>query len=249
MTDGPLAMNPFVDIHLHPPPEAYPIDVTRIETITVRCPVRGRGLVIREITPSGDPALFAFFAALVAQGGELALESDAPLVPELARIGLLVTDDEIVDWPRFEVPLEPAADAGLAPDPAAASAAASAAGSAAASAAASDAGSAAASNAGSDAASNAASDVASAAASDAASDAGSDAASAAASDAASDVASDAGWIVSPTFRFQPAFALHPDVRWPADYDEQDGRLACFAPGPAFWIGDPAAFVAPFWVAP
>src|SRR6185503_4297084 len=49
--------------------------------------------------------------------------------------------------------------------------------------------------------------------------------------------------------FQPAFALHPGVGWPADYDEQDGRLRCFAPGPAFWVGDPGGIVTPSWVTP
>jgi len=173
ITDTPLAMNPFVDIHIHPAPEAFPIDAARIETIAVKCPVRGRGLLVRELTPSGDPALFAFFAALVVRGGELELDSDAPLVSELVRIGFLVADDDIVEWPQLAIPL------GEAP--------------------------------------------------------------------ASAPAPDAGWIVSSTFRFQPAFALHPDLRWPADYQEQDGRLRCFAPGPAFWVGEPAAFVAPFWV--
>jgi len=163
-------MNPFVDVHVHPAPEVYPIDVARIETITVKCPVRGRGLVVRELTPAGDPALFAFFLALVAQGGELALDSDAPLVEALARIGFLVEDDDVVAWPQLAIPL-PAAPA----------------------------------------------------------------------------VPDVRWIVAPTFRFQASFALHPGVAWPADYDEQDGRLRCFAPGPAFWVGDPAAEASPFWV--
>jgi hypothetical protein len=148
--------------------------VTRIEVITVRCPVRGRGLVTRELTAARDPALFAFFRALVARDGELELDSDAPVVAELARIGFLVVDQEIVDWPRFAVPLE---DAPAAATP------------------------------------------------------------------------DAAWVVSTTFQLQPAFALHPGVRWPADYAEQDGRLRCFTPGPAFWVGDPAELVAAFWVTP
>jgi hypothetical protein len=169
----PLAMNPFVDIHLHPAPEAYPIDVARIEVITVRCPVRGRGLVIRELTPAGDPALFGFFVELVARGGELELDSDAALAPALAGIGFLVAPDEVVDWPRFAVPLPDAPATSPLPD--------------------------------------------------------------------------ATWIASPSLRFQPAFALHPGVRWPADYDEQEGRLRCFAPGPVLWIGDPAARVEPYWV--
>jgi hypothetical protein len=178
MHDAPLAMNPFVDIHLHPQPEVAPIDLARIETITVRCPVRGRGIVTRDLTRAGDPALFAFFAALVAQGGELALDSDAPLVPELARIGFLVVDDDIVAWPAFSVPLPPA--------PAAAPATGR----------------------------NAAPD---------------------------------GWLVADGVLFQPAFAPHPALRWPADYDEQDGRLRCFETGPALWVGDPTALVEPFWV--
>ena len=173
VTDAPLAMNPFVDIHIHPAPEAYPIDVARIATITVKCPVRVRGLLVRDLTPSGDPALFAFFAALVLRDGELELDSDAPLVSELVRIGFLVVDHDVVAWPQLEIPL--AEVSARAPRP------------------------------------------------------------------------DARWIVASTFRFQPAFALHPDVRWPADYQEQDGRLRCFAPGPAFWVGDPDQLVAPFWV--
>jgi hypothetical protein len=47
--------------------------------------------------------------------------------------------------------------------------------------------------------------------------------------------------------FQPAFALHPGVRWPADYDEQDGHLRCFAAGPAIWVGDPDRFTSPYWL--
>jgi hypothetical protein len=164
-------MNPFVDIHIHPAPEAYPIDLARIEVITVKCPVRGRGLVIRELTAAGDPALFAFFRQLVGRDGELELDSDAPLVDALTGIGFLVADDDVVAWPQLAIPLDDAAG----PVPG------------------------------------------------------------------------ASWIVAPTFRFQPAFALHPDVRWPADYDEQDGRLRCFAPGPAFWLGEPTALVSPRWV--
>jgi hypothetical protein len=173
MSDHALAMNPFVDIHIHPAPEAYPIDLARIETITVKCPVRGRGLVIHELTATGDPALFAFFRQLVARDGELELDSDAPLVEALATIGFLVEDDDVVAWPQLEIPLDDADG----PTP------------------------------------------------------------------------DATWIVAPSFRFQPAFALHPDVRWPVDYDEQDGRLRCFAPGPAFWLGEPTELVAPRWVRP
>jgi hypothetical protein len=168
-----LVMNPFVDIHVHPAPEAFPIDVARIEVISVKCPVRGRGLVIRELTRLVDPQLFAFFAGLVANHGELALDSDAPLVSALIDIGFLVLDDDIVDWPQFRVPLDDAPAAAPAPD--------------------------------------------------------------------------GRWIVSPTLLFQPSFALHPGVRWPADYDEQDGRLRCFAPGPAFWLGAPDQLVSPFWL--
>ena len=171
MSDQPLAMNPFVDIHIHPAPEAYPIDLARIEVITVKCPVRGRGLRIRELT-AADPALFAFFCQLVARAGELELDSDAPLIDALIDLGFLVEDAEIVAWPELAIEL---ADGAAAPG--------------------------------------------------------------------------ADWIVAPSFRFQPAFALHPGVRWPADYDAQDGRLRCFAPGPAFWVGEPSALVAPRWVGP
>jgi len=173
VTEQPLVMNPFVDLHIHPAPEAYPIDVARIETITVACPVRGRGLLVHALTRAEQPALFGFFLGLVARDGELALDSDAPLVPELAAIGFLVVDDEIVEWPQLAVPLPEAPDDAVAPGP--------------------------------------------------------------------------GWRVASTFLFQPAFALHPGVRWPADYQEQDGRMRCFAPGPAFWLGEPAALVEAFWV--
>lgn len=54
-----------------------------------------------------------------------------------------------------------------------------------------------------------------------------------------------GWIVADGVLVQPAFALHPGLRWPADYDEQDSRLACFATGPALWVGDPAGLLEPF----
>jgi hypothetical protein len=206
MLDQPLAMNPFVDIHVHPAPESTPIDISRIQTITVRCPVRGRGLVIRDLTPAGDPALFAFFTSLVAREGELELDSDAPLVPDLTRIGFLVADDEIVDWPRFEVPFEEAPVSGGAAS---------------------------------------AGDVASAGASASGRRGASAAGGALARGSA--LTDEPRWIVSSTFRFQPAFALHPGVAWPRDYDEQEGRLRCFAPGPAFWLGDPAELATPYWV--
>jgi hypothetical protein len=178
MIDQPLAMNPFVDIHVHPAPDGHPIDVARIETITVRCPVRGRGLLISNLTSARDPELFTFFISVVARSGQLEIDSDAPLVPELGRIGFLVTDDQVVDWPQFAIRLDDTLD----------------------------------------------DDVRVAGAS-----------------------GPASWLVSPSFLFQPSFALHPGVRWPADYDEQDGRLRCFASGPAFWVGDPAELVSPYWV--
>ena len=183
MTDAELAMNPFADIHVHPQPEVYPIDVARIETITVRCPVRGRGIVGRDLTPASDPALFGFFAGLVARGGEIELASDAALVPVLVELGFLVFEDDIVEWPAFAVPLEaPAAAA-----------------------------------------------------------------------AAEAVAPDARWRVADHVIVQPAFALHPGLTWPADYQEQDGRLRCFAPGPALWVGNPAEnlaeIVEAYWLGP
>jgi hypothetical protein len=182
MHDARLVMNPFVDIHVHPQPEVAPIDPAGIEAITVRCPVRGRGVVTRDLTRAGDPALFAFFAALIAQGGELELDSGAALVPELARIGFLLVEDDIVAWPAFSVPLPPAPIAAAAP-------------------------------------------------------------------ATAPGAAPGGWVVADGVLFQPAFALHPGLRWPADYDEQEGRLRCFAPGPALWVGGSAAVVEPFWVDP
>ena len=177
MAEPLLAMNPFADIHVHPQPETYPIDVARIETITVRCPVRGRGVVGRDLTPAGDPVLFGFFAGLVARGGEIELDSDAALVPALVALGFLVVDDDIVDWPAFAVPLDAPDDPPG--DPAA--------------------------------------------------------------------AADASWRVADGVVVQSAFALHPGLRWPVDYEEQDGRLRCFAPGPALWVGDPAALVDAYWL--
>lgn len=172
MSEPMLVMNPFVDIHIHPQPEALPIDTAQIEVITVRCPVRGRGLVVRELTAAGAPALFAFFANLVARGGELALDSDAPLVDTLVNIGFLISDSDIVEWPAFAIPLADAPEAAL---------------------------------------------------------------------------PDARWVVADSLVFQPAFALHPGVRWAADYDEQDGRLRCFGPGPALWVGAPGELVTPRWL--
>ena len=59
-----------------------------------------------------------------------------------------------------------------------------------------------------------------------------------------------GWRVAPTFVFQPDFALHPKVTWPAEYSKQEGLLRCFAGGEAFWVGEPATeAVLPFWVEP
>lgn len=166
----PLVMNPLVDIHIHPPPAAYPIDIAQIRTITVKCPVRGRGLVLRDLTRASEPALFALFADLVARGGELELGSDSPLIDDLVALGFLVREADIIDWPAFAIPL--ALDGAPAPSRV--------------------------------------------------------------------------WRVDPSFRYQPAFALHPGVHWPGDYDEQAGRLRCFAGGPALWIGD--ALPQPRWLA-
>jgi len=103
-------------------------------------------------------------------------------VPDLARIGFLVAEDEVVDWPQLELPLVLDLPGG-----------------------------------------------------------------ARVPDDADDDDDDARWIVSPTLCFQPAFALHPGVAWPKDYDEQEGRLRCFAPGPALWVGDPGELTTPFWI--
>ncbi|HEY0194615.1 MAG TPA: hypothetical protein VGC42_26065 [Kofleriaceae bacterium] len=168
MSNDELIMNPMVDLHIHPAPQAYPIDVARVETISVKCPVRGRGLVIHELGRASP--LFGFFAELLTRGGELELDSDAAQVAALVELGFLITEAELVDWPQFRVPL---------PDGAA--------------------------------------------------------------------CEGSGWIVAPHVRYQADFALHPAIRWPADYDEQDGRLRCFAPGPALWVGDPAVFTSPYWL--
>ena len=165
-------MNPFVDIHIHPQPKVHPIDASCIETIRLKSPVRKRGLVIRDVTRAEDPALFHFFSTLVECGGEIELDSNSPVVEALVDVGFLVHEEDIVDWPRFEVRLD---------------------------------------------------------------------------DTPAQPSTDAAWAVADTFLFQPEFALHPKVRWPADYDEQEGRLRCFAQGPAFWVGSSETLVSPFWV--
>src|ERR1700712_5620904 len=98
-------MNPFADIHVHPEPAALPIDPDRIEVVTVRCPVRDRGLVVRELTRDCDPALLAFFAALAATGGEVEIDSDDAVVPALVELGFLVAVGDVVTPPQFAVPL------------------------------------------------------------------------------------------------------------------------------------------------
>jgi hypothetical protein len=103
---GELVMNPLVDIHVHPQPRSLPIDPGAIEVITVQCPVRERGLLVHELTPVEEPELFGFFAALVERCGEIDLDSDAPIVPALVRMGLLVHEQDIPDWPRFRIPFD-----------------------------------------------------------------------------------------------------------------------------------------------
>ncbi|HKE15729.1 MAG TPA: hypothetical protein VKB80_12725 [Kofleriaceae bacterium] len=179
--DRVLTMNPLADIHVHPQPRALPIQRRDIEVITVKCPVRGRGLVVNELTAASDPELFAFFAGLVERGGELDLDSDSPIMPALARIGFVVRDDQIAEWPRFRIALEPAGPPARAPERPGTSGAAR--------------------------------------------------------------------IMADTFLFQPEFALHPGGHWPAEFDEQEGLLRCFAPGPAFWLGHPAELATPFWLDP
>ncbi|HTE51446.1 MAG TPA: hypothetical protein VK698_11420 [Kofleriaceae bacterium] len=176
MAESRLTMNPFADIHVHPPPEALPIDPGAVEVITIKCPVRGRGLVVRDLTADRDPALFGFFLAVIEESGELELDADAPIAPALVEIGFLVPDDRIYEWPRFAVPLPDAGVSGAGAAP-----------------------------------------------------------------------RDADWIVADDLLFQPSFALHPGVSWPADFGDQDGLLGCFAPGPALWVGEPGQLVAPFWV--
>jgi hypothetical protein len=100
-----LHMNPYVDLHVHPEPASLPVDPAAVEVITVRCPVRDRGLREHALTRAGDPLLFAFFAELVARGGELDLDSDAAVVPRLVDIGFLVTAEQIPAPPRYAVPL------------------------------------------------------------------------------------------------------------------------------------------------
>ncbi|MFL5343419.1 MAG: hypothetical protein ACJ8AT_01430 [Hyalangium sp.] len=58
-----------------------------------------------------------------------------------------------------------------------------------------------------------------------------------------------GLIVAPSFLFQREFQLRPDIAWPRDF-EQEGRLRCFAEGPAFWVEyAPTGVQTPFWVEP
>ena len=166
-----LVMNPFADVHVHPQPTALPVDLDAIELITVKCPVRGRGLVVRELDRAGSPALFAFFLELVEQQGELELDASAPIALHLAAIGFLVPEDQVFEWPRFAVPLPPAPP----------------------------------------------------------------------------LAAGSTWQVAAELLFQDRFELHPGVAWPADYDDQDGLLGCFAPGPAIWVGDPAQGVSAYWL--
>ncbi len=112
-----LTMNPFADVHVHPQPIALPIAPDAVEVITVTCPVRGRGLLVHELTAAGEPELFAFFLDLAGRYGEIELDSDASIVPALVLIGFLVAEKDIVDWPRFRIALEgdqDAADGGAA---------------------------------------------------------------------------------------------------------------------------------------
>jgi hypothetical protein len=109
VSDAVLTMNPFADVHVHPQPTALPIAPDAVEVVTVKCPVRRRGLLVHELTAAGEPELFAFFLDLVERGGEIDLDSDAPVVPALVRIGFLVEERDIVDWPRFRIALEPVA--------------------------------------------------------------------------------------------------------------------------------------------
>jgi len=111
-----LRMNPYVDVHVHPEPVALPIDPASIEVITVRCPVRGRGLRIHELRRDSDPALFAFFGTMVADEGHADLDSDSDLVPALVDMGFLVTDADVVTHPRYSVPLPADVDAVAGPD-------------------------------------------------------------------------------------------------------------------------------------
>jgi hypothetical protein len=106
MSEPRLVMNPFADVHLHPPPRALPIDPDAVEMIEVKCPVRGHGLRAVDLTRAGQPELFRFFLAVAEGGGELELDSDAPILPALVELGFLVDEDAIPDWPRFSVPLD-----------------------------------------------------------------------------------------------------------------------------------------------
>jgi hypothetical protein len=106
MPERRLVMNPHVHVLAQPQPRTLPIDVSAIETITVECPVRGRGLVTRVLRRESDEELFGFFSHLIEREGRAELGSDASVLPRLREIGFLIFSDEAVEWPRFRVGLD-----------------------------------------------------------------------------------------------------------------------------------------------
>ncbi|MFP2910120.1 hypothetical protein ACLESD_34805 [Pyxidicoccus sp. 3LFB2] len=101
-----LVMNPHAHVLAQPQPRTLPIDVSAIDTITVECPVRGRGLVTHVLRRESHAELFGFFAHLIEREGRAELGSDAGVLPRLREMGFLVFSDEAIQWPRFRVALD-----------------------------------------------------------------------------------------------------------------------------------------------
>ena len=69
-----IVVNPFADIHVRPPPTAFPVDPSKIELIVVQCPVRGRGLLVHKLTEQHHPLLFGFSRDLARHDGAMQVE-------------------------------------------------------------------------------------------------------------------------------------------------------------------------------
>ncbi len=115
MSGRRLVMNPHAHVLAQPQPRTLPIDVSAIETITVECPVRGRGLVTHVLRRESHEELFGFFAHLIEREGRAELGSDASVLPRLRELGFLVFSDEVAEWPRFRVALDSVTLRGLPP--------------------------------------------------------------------------------------------------------------------------------------
>lgn len=174
-----LVLNPISDV-------IAPMGDDPAGTITVHAPVKGRGLLIHAITAASDPALFEALRAIVRSAGEAELAADPATLEGLHRVGLLLRPEEVCEWPRCRVALDP-------PESLLAHAARLA------------------------------------------------------RSEASSPGDGAGLVVAPSWLFQRAFELRAGIEWPREFS-QEGRLDCFAGGPAFWVDHPAAGVpTPFWL--